>query len=173
LPFGTKLKVTNTENGKSIIVTVNDRGPYVSGRILDLTKAAARKLDFITKGKALVKIEIISSEPNTDSLFVTADTIKPFYRIESMDTGINGYSVKIASYYSETKTYEVIRALKQELNNEVFVQTVQRNNAIMYRIFAGKFSTRDEAEQVKAKLLDNHPDCYIVSLSPFKHAKVK
>ncbi len=56
LPFGTKVKVTNLANGKTVKVRVNDRGPFVSGRIIDLTRAAAKKLDMVTAGVARVKI---------------------------------------------------------------------------------------------------------------------
>ena len=46
LPFGTKIKVTNKSNGRSVIVTINDRGPFVRGRVIDVTPAAARVLGF-------------------------------------------------------------------------------------------------------------------------------
>lgn len=54
LPFGTKLTVTNKQNGKSVVVRVNDRGPFVRGRILDLSKGAAQRLGFIGAGKTQV-----------------------------------------------------------------------------------------------------------------------
>lgn len=50
LPFGTKLKVTNQKNGKSVVVRINDRGPFIKGRVIDLSKAAANKLGFIKSG---------------------------------------------------------------------------------------------------------------------------
>lgn len=50
LPFGTKLKVTNQANGKSVIVRINDRGPFVKGRMIDLSKAAAKRLGFVKSG---------------------------------------------------------------------------------------------------------------------------
>jgi rare lipoprotein A len=50
LPFGTTLKVTNERNGKTVVVRVNDRGPFVKGRVIDLSKAAAQQLDFIRSG---------------------------------------------------------------------------------------------------------------------------
>jgi rare lipoprotein A len=56
LPFGTKVKVTNLDNGKTIKVRVNDRGPFISGRIIDLTRSAAKKLDMLAAGVAKVKI---------------------------------------------------------------------------------------------------------------------
>ena len=56
LPFGTKVKVTNLTNGKTIKVRVNDRGPFVAGRIIDLSKKAARKLNMVNAGVANVEI---------------------------------------------------------------------------------------------------------------------
>ena len=57
--FGTKLKVTNLKNKKSVIVRVNDRGPFVKKRIIDLSYAAADKIDMISDGVVKVKIEVI------------------------------------------------------------------------------------------------------------------
>jgi rare lipoprotein A len=57
LPFGTKLKVTNKRNGKSVVVRVNDRGPFIKGRVLDLSKGAAGKLGFIGSGHTSVCME--------------------------------------------------------------------------------------------------------------------
>ena len=59
LPFGTVLKVTNLANGKSVQVRVNDRGPFVAGREIDLSKEAARRLDMISSGTANVKIVVL------------------------------------------------------------------------------------------------------------------
>lgn len=60
LPFGTKVKVTNLKNNKSVVVTINDRLPKKSKRSIDLSRAAAKELDFLKAGTAKVKIEIIS-----------------------------------------------------------------------------------------------------------------
>lgn len=57
LPFGTKLRVTNKRNGKSVVVRVNDRGPFIKGRVLDLSKGAAGKLGFIGAGHTSVCME--------------------------------------------------------------------------------------------------------------------
>lgn len=54
LPFGTKVKVTNKINGKSVVVRINDRGPFIKGRIIDVSKAAAAKLGIIRRGHAPV-----------------------------------------------------------------------------------------------------------------------
>ena len=55
LPFGTKLQVTNLGNGRSVVVRVSDRGPYVSGRVLDLSYGAACALDMVRNGTARIK----------------------------------------------------------------------------------------------------------------------
>lgn len=57
LPFGTKVKVTNLSNGKTVKVRINDRGPFIEGRIIDLTRAAADKLGMLTKGITKVTIK--------------------------------------------------------------------------------------------------------------------
>ncbi len=54
LPFGTKLKVTNQKNGKTVVVRINDRGPFVKGRVIDLSKAAASQLGFVSSGVAKI-----------------------------------------------------------------------------------------------------------------------
>ena len=59
LPFGTKLEVTNLTNNKTVVVTVTDRGPFIKGRHIDLSYAAAEKLGFINKGVQRVNFEII------------------------------------------------------------------------------------------------------------------
>lgn len=59
LPLNTVCRVTNTSNKKSLILRINDRGPYIKGRILDCSYGAAKKLDFINQGTTKVKIEVI------------------------------------------------------------------------------------------------------------------
>lgn len=57
LPFGTPVRVTNLDNGKTVVVTINDRGPYVKGRLLDVSLAAARALGMLRRGVASVLIQ--------------------------------------------------------------------------------------------------------------------
>jgi rare lipoprotein A len=66
LPFGTKLKVTNLRNGRSVVVRVNDRGPHVRGRIIDLSQAAAKKIGIT--GTARVKLEVLSKIKQNSAL---------------------------------------------------------------------------------------------------------
>ena len=62
LPFGTKVKVENLANGRSVVVRVNDRGPFVRGRVIDVTKAAAERLGMIRSGTANVKVTVVAGK---------------------------------------------------------------------------------------------------------------
>ena len=59
LPFGTRVKVTNIKNGKSEVVTIQDRGPYIKGRVIDVTVGVAERLGFKSNGIAKVKLEVL------------------------------------------------------------------------------------------------------------------
>jgi len=61
LPFGTKVRVTNRNNGKSVVVTINDRGPYIKGRIIDLSRAAAVQVGMTKSGVAPVSVTVLGS----------------------------------------------------------------------------------------------------------------
>lgn len=84
LPFGTRLKVTNQKNGKSTIVRVTDRGPYVKGRIIDLSKAAAMELDMIASGVANVTVEVIDETPSRATQAAPIILSEPFLTEEFM-----------------------------------------------------------------------------------------
>ena len=60
LPFGTKVRVTNPSNGRSVIVRINDRGPYAHGRTIDLSRAAAQEIGIISRGHGTVELDIVS-----------------------------------------------------------------------------------------------------------------
>ena len=64
LAFGTNVKVTNLENQKSVVVTITDRGPFIKGRIIDVSQKAAKKLGFYNQGITFVKIEVINKRVN-------------------------------------------------------------------------------------------------------------
>jgi rare lipoprotein A len=63
LPYGTKVKVTNTKNNKSVVVRINDRGPTQPDRVVDLSRAAAGKLGMLRAGLVPVKLEIVAEAP--------------------------------------------------------------------------------------------------------------
>ena len=64
LPLGAEVKVTNLENGRSVTVRVKDRGPAITGRLIDLSKAAAARLGFVHRGLTMVEVRVVSLPPN-------------------------------------------------------------------------------------------------------------
>lgn len=76
-PNGTKLRVTRLDNNKSVVVTVNDRGPYISGRAVDLSKAAAERLGIVDDGVAEVKIEVVGQSSVTETSASAEKSTKP------------------------------------------------------------------------------------------------
>ena len=63
LPFGTRVQVTNVKNGKSVVVRINDRGPFVKGRVIDVSKGAAKKIGMVRSGVAQVKVTALNGKP--------------------------------------------------------------------------------------------------------------
>jgi rare lipoprotein A len=138
LPFNTRVLVTNLNNGKSVIVRINDRGPYVGDRIIDLSYAAAKAIDMIGTGTAPVRLEIV----------------KP-----GEDIGTQENNFTIGSYYLQLGFFSVkenAEHLKQELSrtfNNTLVDTDTIGGKTYYRVFVGPFkdeiATYIEADKLK------------------------
>lgn len=92
LPFDTILKITNPENGNTVEVRVNDRGPFVANRELDLSKEAAKRLGIVKQGTAHVKIEIVKMGPDTK---LSRDTAAKAQQIMAKKTGTASVPQKI------------------------------------------------------------------------------
>lgn len=116
LKFGSKVKVTNLENGNSVEVRINDRGPYVEGRIIDLTPEAAKQLGIYKSGVAKVSLEVTYEPENPETKY-----------INGAETG--WYTIQIGSYTNIASAYEVSENLKKagikptlEIINEAMVR---------------------------------------------------
>jgi rare lipoprotein A len=170
LPFGTKVRITNLANDKSVEVVINDRGPYVEGRIVDLSKAAAEKLGFLNQGIAEVKLEVIdpgdgkASEPEKRIEHVAVDE-KEFYDFEIQRYLPNGFGVQIGNYQELVNLMRLAENLKNSYKKEVTVQVKVINGVKYYGLILGKFSSRAKAEQFKEELIQKYPDAFIVEFN--------
>jgi rare lipoprotein A len=170
LPFGTKVRVTNLENDKSVEITINDRGPYVEGRIVDVSKAAADKLGFLHKGLAEVKLEVIDpgdgkvSEPEKRIEHVAVEE-KEFYDFEIQRYLPNGFGVQIGNYQELVNLMRLAENLKKSYKREVTVQVKVINGVKYYGLIIGKFSSRVKAEQFRNELIQKYPDAFIVEFN--------
>jgi rare lipoprotein A len=171
LPIGTMIKVTNLANDKSVIVRVNDRGPYVKGRILDLSKSAAIQLGLLQSGFARVSYTIMETNilqiKDTASAEETPDEM--FYSINAVDTSVKmGWGVKLGSFDDPALAFKVSKELRLKYEATAFIQTVKLIKGCLYRIFVGNYATQEEAEQLRSVLKKAYPECKVISYSTFK-----
>ncbi|USD31863.1 MULTISPECIES: septal ring lytic transglycosylase RlpA family protein [Vibrio] len=134
LPIPSYVKVTNKDNGKTAIVRVNDRGPFHEGRIIDLSFAAATKLDVIRTGTANVAIEVISVGKPTEA---------------HKQKALPKFVVQVASSQHEDR----VRTLAQDLSQTLSVKSYVNSDKNIHRVFLGPFDdymlTQKALEQVK------------------------
>lgn len=167
LPFGTKVKVTNIANEKTVEVVINDRGPYVENRVIDLSKSAAERLGFVNQGLAEVKIEILDpGDGKTSDPIRTIDHVavdeKEFYDFEIARLRPSGYGVQIGTYQELVNLMRLSDNLKNSYKKKVTVQVKVINGVKYYGLIVGQFPSRPKAEQFRTSLLKKFPDAFII-----------
>ena len=129
LPLGTMVMVTNLENGRSVELKVNDRGPFVKERIIDLSSAAAQILGMWEKGTAQVKVEVIG---------VLIEQIQRF-------------TLQVGSFMDEANAQRLAEQLRKNFEN-VYVTTMETVTEKYHRVRVGQFETRESALNTAEKL---------------------
>ncbi len=153
LPLGVFVQVKNTDNGHETVVRVNDRGPFVKGRILDLSYAAAKKLGVDIAGTAPVRIE---------ALGYRGSGVDKYAALESYDTG--NYTVQIGSF----KEFSNAQRLSEEMKklhgfSEIHMTNVNGEN--FYRVYAGKYTSLQAAEHAEREFSEHgYPGSFSVAL---------
>jgi len=128
LPLGTLVRVTNLENLKSIKVKINDRGPFIKSRILDLSYGAAQELGFVAQGIAQVKIETLDEVRNPAP-----------------------YTVQ-AAVYTEEENAKILKYRLSKRFELVFIIPLETNIARLYCVRVGSYASEERAEQIAGKL---------------------
>jgi len=170
LPFGTKVRITNLANEKTVEVTINDRGPYVEGRIVDLSKAAAEQLGFLNYGLADVKLEIVDpGDGKVSDMGRTIDQVtvdeKEFYEFEITRLKPKGFGVQIGTYQELVNLMRLADNLKNSYKKEVTVQVKIVNGVKYYGLILGHFPSRPKAEQFREEVRKKFPDVFIVEFN--------
>lgn len=130
-PFGTKLKVVNLQNGKNVTCTVNDRGPFVSGRDLDLSYASAKKIDLIGPGTAEVLMEPVGRDMN----------YVKYVRYTPLSGAL---TIQVGAFKEIDNALRLKQALSFKYQN-VYINKSNIKGEVFYRVRVGKFTNYDEA----------------------------
>jgi len=143
LPFGTQLRVTNLDNNKSIVVRVNDRGPFVANRIIDLTKTGAEQLDMIGPGTARVRVESVGTVPGQ----VGNDLTGTFY-------------IQIGSFSIKENAHNLAKKLQSngKSSRVAFVPELG-----FHRVQVGPYGSLAEAENTAISLQGEYPGNFVVA----------
>ncbi len=186
LPFGSKVKVTSFENKKTVIVIINDRGPFVNDRVIDLSKSAAKKLDFISSGVTKVKIEVLSIpkdkqtankayippspkkkvEPKASTISgtISSQAIE-YYKVESSQITPQGYGIQVASYKEAANLMKRCDELKKSTGKDIIIQVGNNNGEKVYRIILGSFQTKEQASGYNQKLQSKFNGSFVISFN--------
>ena len=139
-PFGTRLKVTNQSNNKSVLCVVNDRGPFVEGRDIDLSYACARKIGLIGPGTGRVRLEV----EGRDLSYVR--------KAEIQTDGRKGpFAVQVGSFTGGTNAIRLKVGLSLEYKN-VYIQEADQGGTKYYRVRIGDYDDFNKALSVAGQL---------------------
>ncbi|SDZ96308.1 rare lipoprotein A [Microbulbifer marinus] len=141
LPLPSYAKVTNLENGRSVIVRVNDRGPFVPGRIIDLSYTAAQKLGYVNKGVARVEVQAL----DPDSLPTAGETLAVEKDVSARESLAQDASFKlpgntylqVGAYSSANQANSVRAQVSAVVDYPVSVSPVERGGKTLYRVRIG------------------------------------
>jgi len=155
LPFGTQLKVTNLKNGKSVLVIVNDRGPFSKNRLIDVSFIAAKALDMIQDGTAQVEIEEVHTKQRNEEKKQPEKTLALGFYSKDLEhiQRPKGYLLQIGSFSTVDHAKERIQELESMKIGHPCIEKVEIKKQIHYRVLYSGFSSRNEitAEQKKLK----------------------
>jgi rare lipoprotein A len=174
LPIPSMVRVTNLENGRTVIVRVNDRGPFVDDRIIDLSKAAGAALEMHAKGTAKVRVEYVGAAPLHGGGGLVAAPAAP-QRISLVGAPLPQIAAAPAPVASSAGQFYVqagsfadlanAHALRQKLGADraVSIESVSVNGSEFYRVMLGPWSGREQAEVARQGLSRSGAQGMIVS----------
>ncbi len=158
LPLPTLVRVTNLENGRQVIVRVNDRGPYVKNRLIDLSYAAARQLGFAGKGTARVRVQALEhGKPSV--LAARHAPASPASRHVPGPAQLTGgpmgaMYVQLGAFASQANAYRLKRSLAGRYP-DVRVRAFHHASGLLYRVRIGPYSDPGRIEQAVLALKDS------------------
>ena len=138
LPLPCYIKVTNLKNKRSVIIRVNDRGPFVDNRIIDLSYAAAHRLRIIETGSELVRIEMVNPS-------LAKNNIKQVENVSSTNS-LKYFYIQAGAFSTEDNaSYLINRLSKIQFRNSLNIKKLSKNS--LHLVTIGPYDTKKDAEQ--------------------------
>ena len=165
LPFNTMVRVTNKTNGREVDVRINDRGPFVDGRVIDLSLRAAREIDLVGPGVAPVKLKIlkegeIAKVAKLEKVAVTTTT--PVSAPAETTPPPSAFAVQVGAFENEQKAEELRKQLEKKYPT-VMVQTVSTDRTL-YRVRIGE-PDMETANKIVSELRKHDLKPFVVRVS--------
>ncbi len=132
LPFNTVVRVENLDNGKSVVVRINDRGPFAKNRIIDLSRTAAEEIDMLGPGTANVQLVLLEGDLENS---------------RTTNLKVATYTVQLGSFQTKDRAYEKSRQIRGSR-----VEEIRLSSSTVYRVYYGIFTDKDEAQRQRRKL---------------------
>jgi len=198
LPCGTMVKVTQLDNKKSVVVRINDRGPYIKGQVLQISRKAAETLDLVKKGEGRVKLEIIKApESSKVAVKTKAATTKAktavkekepklnilkeateietggLYKMQVLKLEPKGFGVQVAGYSDYEAVMRQVATLQKNWFKGAMVFVDNLNGKPYYKVIMGPFFTKQEADSYRLNLQKKYKvkDAFVVNLEEMKASK--
>lgn len=155
LPLGTFVEVRNLQNNRRVRVRINDRGPFVRGRIIDLSYAGASELGVVGPGTA--RVEVIALATPAAAGGAMPDSYKP------VDLYAGNFTFQIGAFVNRENARRLTAKLNEKYQN-AHITVYDRGDQIFYRVRVGKFTSLKQAEAQESVLIqDGYPDLFIVA----------
>ncbi len=162
LPLGTHVKVINKSNGAMVILRVNDRGPFVSGRIIDLSYTAAQKLGMLQPGTIPVRVEAVQVAEQTQ---MKGKTVWKAEAVPNFQYG--NFSIQVGAFQQVANALNLRKALQQSYEKVSVQPPTARDRELerYYRVQVGAYKDLQEAQKEADRLKQNgYPGAFVVAM---------
>jgi len=165
LPFGTVVRVTEKTTGRSVVVRINDRGPFKLTRIIDLSEGAAKELGILARGTAQVRVEVIQvPEEAPQGTRGGASGAALFTYPEGRPFQPKPYAVQIGAFSERVNARALAHNAQKETGEVAFVWRAMHRGRTLYRVLVGSFAHRKEAEKFRDRLKRDGWNAFVVHL---------
>jgi rare lipoprotein A len=166
LPFQTWVEITNLSNGKRVDVRITDRGPFVRGRIIDLSMAAARQIDMVRAGTARVRLKVIDPPSSAQTPSAPPPTVPPVNALDNPPVSTEGYAVQVGAF-SDPARAEAFRATLSYADARVIEPAgAPSERPRLWRVLVGHGLTAQSASALAVEVERNTGAAIVIKEGP-------